>query len=116
MDAVHQLAAGKALTLTSLPPDLQIEVFRLLPPSAVLTVCKELRQLYHDNARSVTPVEGAAAAAVLRCRTLVSLTVPRAIATWPAASLTRLRRLEIAAGWPLDQIPPALATLMVAGE
>jgi len=108
-------------TLSSLPSELLIEVFRLLAPSAALAVCREFRRLYHDNARSVTLVRSgrvtrstsALTAAVQHCPTLRRLTVPPGINAWPTGALTRLQRLEVAAGWPLDQIPPTLAHLAV---
>jgi len=67
----------------------------------VLPVCKAFQQLYHRNALWATLVAGASVAstaAVQQCPTLVRLTAPSAIAEWPAASLTRLRRLDVAAG------------------
>ena len=101
MAAADAQAAGKAFTLTSLPTDVQIEVFCRLPPNAVLPVCKTFQQLYHRNAHWATLVAGASVAstaAMQQCPTLVRLTAPPAITEWPLASLARLRRLDVAGG------------------
>ena len=106
------------ITLSSLPPELLIEVFRRLHPSAALAVCREFRQLYHDNARSVTLVWGGGGpsliAAVQCCPTLQRLTVSTGVDAWPTGALTRLQRLEVAVGWALDQIPSTLAHLCLS--
>ena len=117
MRAPRRQPAPQGLTLASLPPEMLIECFRRLPPSAVLPVCREFRQLYYDNAHTVAVVHSgrvtqrgaATTAAVQRCSTLRRLVVPRNIAFGPTAWLTRLQHLDVPAGWALDQIPPTLA-------
>ena len=108
-----------AATLSSLPPELLIEVFRRLPPNAALAVCREFRQLYHDNSRSVTLVRGGGGpsltAAVQRCPTLWWLTVPPGVGASSTGALTRLQCLEVPLWWALDQIPPTLVHLSVGG-